>query len=162
HAVEDAPMLKLPLYAGTSDADGLVIVAHAAGAKKLTLLAQHPRYGVASAEVGLGAGEKPEEKRIVLVAPGEVRGTVTESGHAPQLGKWTLVVAARDGSDGAVPRLMTPDAEGRFVVRGLAPGGYEVSAIPSLRAVRSLGSVVTMAMTASLDLLDGGASAETE
>ena len=57
------------------------------------------------------------------------------------------------GSDGevddaAVPRLAAPDPKGVFEVRGLQPGRYSISGVPSVRAIKSIGSIFKMAQQA--------------
>src|SRR5262249_24555711 len=133
----------IPFCAGSTGHDGVAVVPCAAGATKVTLHAQHPRFGTAKHEVNLPVAET----KLVMLEPGAVAGEIEEEGRPPQLGKWTIVLQGAD----SVPRFTTADAAGKFTVRGLQPGTYSATGIPTLRALRSIGSAVNAAMTVSLD-----------
>ena len=157
HMAEEPGESGLPLYVGKTGSDGALVVKYSSASTKLNLAAQHPRYGVAAHEVGLPA----QDTKIVLLTPGDVVGVVTEAGRPPTPAKWTIAVVPAGGGQTlpSMPRLATPDLQGRFVVRGLIPGSYSVATIPTLQAMRSIGSVVQFAMTMAMNR--GGEGGET-
>ncbi len=145
---EAAP--DMPQRRGRTDASGSLAVGDLA-AGEVELHAHHPAYGWVGAEATLPAAEVV---RLVFDDPGAVRGTVTDSGRPPQIGEWMVVLApewSEGGNDVALPRLAAPDADGAFVVTGVQPGKYHVMAVPSVRSVSSLGSLMEMMMLSRMN-----------
>lgn len=130
---------EMPIHAGDTDAKGSLVVDRVTS-NKVRLSASHPAWGVVHGETALPA---PAPIVLRFEAPGAIAGIVVDGGQKPALGKW-FVAADRswDGTHGAMPdmpRMASPDAEGRFVLRGLRPGKYRLSIQESLHALKSPG-----------------------
>ncbi|MEZ5967226.1 MAG: carboxypeptidase-like regulatory domain-containing protein [Planctomycetota bacterium] len=138
-----------PLNAGSTDRDGKLTVRDVGG-ESAVLEATHPRYGHASVRVQLPASAPAE---IVLLEPGTIEGEVTAGDQPPEPGKY-MVVANRGWDDnrgplGGMPSLTVPDLEGKFALRGLQPGKWNVQVVPAVR-LRGFSSLTEMFMAARM------------
>lgn len=150
----------MPAFCGRTGHDGKTQLRRCkAGPTKI--MVAHPGYGFGYASAELPA----EEIRVVLRAPGSVHGVLTQDGGPPELGKYTIVIAGGEGEEGelgTLPRLNVPDPKGHFAIEGLQPGRYTLVAIPSLRAVKSFGSIVKMFQATMLMTGEAPTTAEVE
>jgi phage baseplate assembly protein gpV len=94
-----------------------------------------------------------------------LRGVVLEGGKQVTPGKFTVGVMRQRGSDGngpldQVPGMATPGLDGSFAVAALQPGKYRVMTIKALDALRSPGSVFTLAQDMYLDSRNESAEVE--
>lgn len=142
HASPGGEADGLPTFCGRTDSKGHFSMRQMA-AGPVKVFAHHPAFGWVSGKAELPA----EEVRLVMKAPGVLRGVLTEDGEIPELGKYMVLVMRPGGGDddGSIPRLAAPDPRGMFEVVGLQPGSYRLMGIQSIRAIRSLGSVFAMA-----------------
>lgn len=132
----------IPVASGRTNAAGRHLL-EGVPAGELIVIAQHPAYGWTATEAELPA----EEILLEMAAPGMLRGVLTENGEVPTLGKFMVIVSREDSGRGmdAMPSIAAPDPRGEFEVRGLQPGTYNVMAMPSSRALKSIGSFMNMA-----------------
>ncbi len=143
-----------PTYAGTTNAAGKLLVKCRSDQQKVTLMAMHPRHGIVVKSLTLPLAMP--EARLQLRTPGSLRVKLTDQGKPPAPGKWSLVAVRHGGAgdepdDASVPRFAVPGLDGSTVITGLPPGEYELNAVPSLRAMRSFGSMYRL-MYESLEL----------
>ena len=147
-AESDDFMGQPPMQYPRTDREGKSVVSplpEGPGTLKVTV--EHPAYGRQS-----GRLEMPTSEPLTLQfeTPGIIEGLVTEKGQAPQLGKW-MVVANRswdfeeiDGAGPSMPRMVRPDAEGKFRLTGLRPGPYELSLVNAIDALKTPGSIANL------------------
>lgn len=136
-----AQVFDMPMQCGHTDAAGRLRITQMRG-EALRVSAEHPRFGVVHGRIERGA-----ETVLRFSAPGAIHGVLTENGKPVEPGRYTVSIEAR-GSGGPfdqVPSLATPALDGAFVVKALQPGGYRVGVIKSLDALRSPGSIFTLA-----------------
>jgi hypothetical protein len=128
----------LPAFVGCTDRAGLVALQGCA-AGEIVLACSHPGFGDANQRLRL-----PQPRaRVQLPACGAIDGQLFDQGDPATAAKWRIV--ARRVDDSTLPasaRSALPDVEGRFVLGGLTPGEYELTAEPSLIGVRSLGALL--------------------
>ncbi|MCA8976413.1 MAG: carboxypeptidase regulatory-like domain-containing protein [Planctomycetes bacterium] len=139
-------LFDMPARCGRTDAEGTLLIDKFL-ADELRVSAEHPKWGVVHGEARLG-----EVLVLQMQPPGSLEGVLTDSGTTPEPGRWTIIVEWRRnggtrGPFSAVPRMVTPDAEGRFRVASLQPGQYRLQAVDALAAMRSPGGMVQMFMS---------------
>ena len=90
----------------------------------------HPGFAPAELEVDLPI----DVVDMTLPAPGTIEGVLTEGGRTPALGRWSLSVRRTHPRPHSMemPRLYSPDKDGKFKVTGLQAGSYEVSIIQAV------------------------------
>ncbi len=113
----------LPLRCGTTGEDGAIALDALAGDRAL-VLARHPAYGTARAEVRRGEAAAT----IAFATPGAIRGQLVLPPEARDEQWSVLLTPPRMGPLPAMPLLATPDADGRFEFAHLQPGRYECRA----------------------------------
>lgn len=142
-------VVEMPVRCGRTRPDGTLVI-DKVQAESLRVSAEHPRWGVVHGEVKLG-----QELLLRMQPPGALQGVVREDGKPPAPGKYSIAVVRQRGNDARgpleqVPTLLTPDLEGRFAVKALQPGSYELSPIKALDALRSPGGIMAFAQDAML------------
>ena len=88
--------------------------------------ADHGRFSKAPAIVGLGVAEQVSDVEILISVGPVIRGRVIDDAGAPVAGAG--IRARLTDAFAATQRDASADAEGAFVIEGLRPGKYEVSA----------------------------------
>jgi hypothetical protein len=132
---------RLATSLGCTGGDGrLRLTGMPAGA--VTLWADHPAHGVASARV-----ELPVETLVLrLPAAARVEGELREGGKPARPAAWRITATPVARAD-EVPRpfaLAAPRPDGTFTLTGLEPGAHVVRARPALPARLSLGALQEM------------------
>ncbi len=137
---------EFPMHCGTTGGDGRLVVKRLVKGNAV-LEATHPRYGAVATRVDVPTTELVI---LTLVEPGAIEGVVTTAGKPPEPGKY-MVSANRPwdlehvrGPSGEMPVLAMPDAEGRFALRGLQPGTWELTAIDSINGMGSFTDITSM------------------
>jgi len=139
-------IMEMPVNCGRTGKDGRMLV-NKVQAEYLRISAEHPLYGVVHGEV------KPDQELVLqMLAPGTLRGVLSENGKPPLPGKFTVAVMWRrnGGPRGPLentPQLVTAGLDGTFEVAGLQPGNYGVMAMSSLDTLRSPGSIFGLAQS---------------
>lgn len=142
----DRRVVEMPVNCGRTGKDGRLVI-NKVQADYLRVSADHPLYGVVHGEVKPG-----EELVLQLLAPGMLRGVLSENGKPPLPGKFTIAVMWRrnGGPRGPLentPQLITAGLDGTFEATGLQPGNYRVMAMSSLDTLRSPGSIFDIAQS---------------
>lgn len=139
-------VVDIPINCGRTGKDGVLTI-DKIEADRLRVSAQHPLWGTVHGET------KPNEQLVLrLLAPGTLRGVLSENGKPPLPGKFTVAVMRRRGGGPrgplqSVPQMVTAGLDGTFEVTGLQPGNYWVGALESLDALRSPGAIFEIAQS---------------
>jgi hypothetical protein len=139
-------VVEMPINCGRTDEDGRLTI-DKIRATSLRVSADHPLWGVVH-----GEAKQEEELVLVLVAPGTLRGVLSENGKPPLPGKFSVAVLHRRsggprGPMESVPQMVTAGLDGTFELRNLQPGRYWVAALNSLETLRSPGSTFELAQS---------------
>jgi len=143
-------VVEMPVNCGRTDENGVKVI-DKIRATSLRVSGDHPRWGVAHAEV-----EENAEAVMTMFEPGTLRGVLSENGKPPLPGKFTVALMRRrgDGPRGpleGVPQMITAGLDGTFVVRNLQPGRYWCAAVKSLDTLRSPGAIFEIAQAMYID-----------
>ncbi|MCK5943163.1 MAG: hypothetical protein KAI24_14380, partial [Planctomycetes bacterium] len=139
-------VVDIPANCGRTDEEGRLLI-DKIQAESLRVSADHPAYGIVHGEV-----KENEELLLTMLAPGSLRGVLSENGKPPLPGKFTVAIMRRNGGGPrgpleGVPQMVTAGLDGTFVVTGMQPGSYRVMVMSSLDALRSPGSVFEIAQS---------------
>lgn len=132
-------MSNIPISCGRTDGQGRLRITKMGGSD-IRVSGSHPRYGSAAGSSVEGTGEFA----VLFKATGSIEGMLTTAGRPPQQGAFTVLCFGFNsgGSDVQdMPTFHVPDAEGRFVVRGLQPNTYSLQVVRSFELVQSGGSL---------------------
>lgn len=130
----------LPENCGRTDEAGtLVVDSLPAGTVHLTV--SHPAFGSRTKQVTFNGGPI----HVVLEDPGSLGGRFLDGDLPADPDKWIVSVTRESGVDDRGPRgmrhLLEQRKDGSFQIGGLAPGDYEVEAVPNPRGVHSPNSL---------------------
>lgn len=139
-------LTEMPVNCGRTDKNGRLMI-DKLQAESLRVSADHPLWGIVHGET------KPDQELLLrLMAPGEIRGFLSENGKPPLPGKFTIACIWSRGSGPRGPLESTPQMtnaglDGTFTISSLQPGKYWVTALSSLDVIRSPGSISDFAQS---------------
>ncbi|HEX5050549.1 MAG TPA: carboxypeptidase-like regulatory domain-containing protein [Planctomycetota bacterium] len=149
-------LTDMPVCCGRTGSDGRLDI-DTMRAETLRVSAEHPRWGVVN-----GEAKANEQLVLRMQPPGSLHVVLSENGHPPEIGRFSVAIERRRGNEPRgpleqVPTLVTPGLDGSISVAALQPGSYRVHAFQAIDALRTPGGVVTMAQDA---MMGGGGPSE--
>ncbi|GAB1765757.1 carboxypeptidase regulatory-like domain-containing protein [Priestia megaterium] len=117
-----------------------------------SVLVTAPSFGHLTSGIILSPGSTLANINFALTPnPGAVSGQVTNEGTGAPLAGSTIVIRQAIGSGVAVATV-TSDSSGNFLVQGLAPGGYTVTASFPTFGTKTVGAIVSSDATATASI----------